>query len=235
MVVSYVVKPTFAARILVVCATLCTAAWARERITLHNGFELECAHHESLDASHVRLYLSGDTNYQDIAADAIASVETIPDPPPAPVVASTPAPAVDIHTLLASAGVQHNIDLNLLASIVHAESGGNTHAISRTGAQGLMQLMPGTARSLGVTDATRPDQNIAGGSAYLDSLLTRYHDNLALALAAYNAGPGAVDKYHGIPPFRETRAYVVHVMNEFKRRSNAAHDIPHTSLTLASR
>ena len=81
-----------------------------------------------------------------------------------------------------------------------------------------MQLMPATAHDLGVKDSFQPDQNINGGTAYLDALLTKYHDNLALALAAYNAGPAAVDKYHGIPPYRETRAYVAHVMTEFKRR-----------------
>jgi soluble lytic murein transglycosylase-like protein len=81
-----------------------------------------------------------------------------------------------------------------------------------------MQLMPATATRLGVSDSFQPDQNIAGGSAYLDQLLTRYHDDIALALAAYNAGPGAVDRYHGIPPYRETRAYVARVITEFNRR-----------------
>jgi soluble lytic murein transglycosylase-like protein len=81
-----------------------------------------------------------------------------------------------------------------------------------------MQLMPGTASEMGVEDSFKPDENVRGGSTYLDSLLTRYHDNVALALAAYNAGPAAVDKYHGIPPYHETRAYVARVIHEFNRR-----------------
>jgi soluble lytic murein transglycosylase-like protein len=81
-----------------------------------------------------------------------------------------------------------------------------------------MQLMPGTAAELGVENSFKPDQNVRGGSAYLDALLIRYHDKLALALAAYNAGPAAVDKYHGIPPYHETRAYVARVIHEFNRR-----------------
>jgi len=81
-----------------------------------------------------------------------------------------------------------------------------------------MQLMPATAARLGVADSFEPGQNVLGGSAYLDALLTRYHNNLALALAAYNAGPEAVDKYHGIPPYHETRAYVARVIHEFNRR-----------------
>jgi soluble lytic murein transglycosylase-like protein len=78
--------------------------------------------------------------------------------------------------------------------------------------------MPGTASDLGVEDSFRPEDNVRGGSTYLDALLTRYHENLSLALAAYNAGPAAVDKYHGIPPYHETRAYVARVIHEFNRR-----------------
>ena len=128
--------------------------------------------------------------------------------------------------MLARAGMAHNIDADLLASVVHAESGGQVRAVSRAGAQGLMQLMPGTASTLGVRDSFAPEQNIAGGTAYLDQLLTRYRDNIALALAAYNAGPAAVDRYHGIPPYAETRAYVARVIREFNRRKRATQGSP---------
>jgi soluble lytic murein transglycosylase-like protein len=216
-----------------VAAALAPAAHALEHITLRNGFELDCVRHEALDATHVRLYLKGENNYQDIAANEIARVETLPDPTPTPALVAAPiTPAVilsaaeptpaEMHELLLAAGNAHNIDEDLLASVIKAESGGHTKAVSRTGAQGLMQLMPATAHTLGVKDSFKADQNIAGGTAYLDSLLKRYKDNLGLALAAYNAGPGAVDRYRGIPPFRETRAYVARVIREFNRRKQAS-------------
>ena len=194
------------------------AAHAFDRVTLRNGFSYDCAHREPLADGRIRLFLSnGDSSYIDLPASEIESVATLPDPPAAAPNVTSPANA-NVRSLLSAAGEQHDIDVELLASIVHAESDGRANAVSRTGAQGLMQLMPGTARNLGVKDSFQPDQNINGGTAYLDALLTRYHDNLALALAAYNAGPAAVDKYHGVPPYRETRAYVVRVMTEFKRR-----------------
>jgi soluble lytic murein transglycosylase-like protein len=127
-----------------------------------------------------------------------------------------------MHQLLTRAGTLHNIDVDLLASVVQAESNGNARAVSRTGAQGLMQLMPATASGLGVHNSFVPEQNIGGGTTYLDQLLTRYHDDLTLAVAAYNAGPVAVDRYHGIPPYAETRAYVARVIREFNRRKRAA-------------
>jgi soluble lytic murein transglycosylase-like protein len=153
-------------------------------------------------------------------------VEIVPDAPvatapvgPVAAVASALQPTLaELHEMLTRAGAAHHIDVDLLASVVHAESGGQVKAVSRTGARGLMQLMPGTASELGVKDAFVADQNVEGGTKYLDALLTRYHDNIALALAAYNAGPGAVDKFHGVPPFRETRAYVSRVIREFNRR-----------------
>jgi soluble lytic murein transglycosylase-like protein len=123
--------------------------------------------------------------------------------------------------MLVRAGTRHNIDADLLASVVQAESGGNVRAVSRSGAEGLMQLMPGTAAALGVGDSFAPEDNIGGGTAYLDAMLTRYSDNIVFALAAYNAGPAAVDRYHGIPPYAETRAYVARVIREFNRRKRA--------------
>jgi soluble lytic murein transglycosylase-like protein len=210
------------------------SAHGLERVTLRNGFSYDCARREAIDATHVRLYLTADaTNFIDLSAQSIAAVEPLPDPPPTP--SPTPAAAIstsapsDIPTLLNHASQAHNIDVELLASVIKTESNYQPHAVSRTGARGLMQLMPSTAASLGVTDAFQPSQNISGGTAYLDALLTRYHDNLALALAAYNAGPAAVDRYHGIPPFHETRAYVLRVMNDFKRRKEAAERSTKTS------
>jgi soluble lytic murein transglycosylase-like protein len=207
---------------------LAAQSHAAEQVTLRNGFSLRCDHHAQVEGR-VRLYLSaGEDNYIEFAPDEIATFEPVPDPPAPIAVPLAPpgtvpqAPAkltpADLREMLTRAGAEHNLDVDLLASVVKAESGGNTRAVSRAGAQGLMQLMPGTAAGLGVHDSFEPEQNVRGGSTYLDSLLTRYHDNLALALAAYNAGPEAVDKYHGIPPYHETQAYVARIIHEFNRR-----------------
>jgi soluble lytic murein transglycosylase-like protein len=198
---------------------------AAEHITFKNGYDLICDHRVE-DGGRVRIYIrSQEDNFLEVDAAEIATVEAVPDPPPLPPAAASLPPAVltsaDLHELMAKAGAQHNLDVDLLASVVRAESGGNVRAVSRAGAQGLMQLMPQTALQLGVADSFRPDQNINGGTAYLDALLTRYHENLAVALAAYNAGPAAVDKYHGIPPYPETRMYVARVIREFNRRKSA--------------
>jgi soluble lytic murein transglycosylase-like protein len=199
------------------------AAHAAEHVTLTNGFDLICDHH-SADGDRVRLYMdSGSTNFVELKAAEIVSSEHVDLPAAAPrETAVTRSDArlteAELRQLLARAGNAHDLDVDLLASVVRQESGGNARAVSRAGAQGLMQLMPGTAVDLGVADAFVPGQNINGGTAYLDSLLRRYHDNLALALAAYNAGPAAVDRWHGIPPYRETRVYVARVIHEFNRR-----------------
>lgn len=221
---------------LAVVWTVCPLAHAAEHVTLRNGFELDCVRRETI-GNKVRLYLpeknpaasnsaDEDTNYLEVSADAIARVEVVADaPPPATAIHAATITAkevmptkAEIHEMLAHSGAAHDIDTDLLASVMKAESGGQVRAVSRTGAQGLMQLMPETASEMGVQDAFRPEQNIAGGTAYLDELLTRYRNNIALALAAYNAGPAAVDKYHGVPPYRETQEYVARVIREFNRR-----------------
>jgi soluble lytic murein transglycosylase-like protein len=213
-----------------VLAVLAPSAWAAERVTLRNGFELRCDHRSQIEGR-VRLYLSAsEDNYIEFPSQDLATVEQVPDPPPPPVSAQTPSPVAsrgaklnqaDLGEILARAGHEHNLDVDLLASVLKAESGGNTRAESRAGARGLMQLMPATGSDLGVADSYQPDQNVRAGTTYLDALLTRYHDNLALALAAYNAGPAAVDKYHGIPPYHETQTYVARVIHEFNRRARA--------------
>jgi hypothetical protein len=217
--------------ILVVAAiaALPVADWGAERVTLRNGFALTCDHHTQTQ-DHTRLYLgAGEANFIEFASEEVTGVELVPDPPTPVKEARVTSSAsrdtnlnpADLHEILARAGKEHNLDIDLLASVVKAESDGNPKAVSRAGARGLMQLMPGTAHELGVEDSYKPDQNVRGGSRYLDALLVRYNDNVALALAAYNAGPEAVDKYHGIPPYRETRAYVARVIHEFNRRVRA--------------
>jgi len=134
--------------------------------------------------------------------------------------ASAPTGFAAYSPLVDAVASQVGVDRALLAAVAEAESGFNPRAVSSVGAKGLMQLMDSTARSLGVTDAFDPRQNLLGGARFLRGLLDRYHGSVPLALAAYNAGPGAVDRYGGIPPFAETQTYVPLVMGIYKRNRN---------------
>ncbi|WP_067931016.1 lytic transglycosylase domain-containing protein [Alicyclobacillus kakegawensis] len=118
-----------------------------------------------------------------------------------------------LNSIVDAAAARYHVPAPLIRAVIQQESGGNSDAVSHSGAAGLMQLMPATARALGVTDVFDPVQNVMGGTHYLAELLNRFDGNVRLALAAYNAGPGAVEAYQGVPPYAETQQYVSRVLD----------------------
>ena len=125
----------------------------------------------------------------------------------------------NIDNLIEEYSSKNGLDSAFVKAVIKQESGFQPKAVSHCGAMGLMQLMPATANSLGVKDAYDPEQNIAGGTKYLKGLLDRFGGDKSLALAAYNAGPNAVAKYNGIPPYKETQNYVKNIMSMYKQYS----------------
>ena len=134
----------------------------------------------------------------------------------APAETSAPVTGGSFDALLNQAAAKEGIDAALLKAVAEAESNLNPFATSSAGAKGVMQLMDGTARELGVTNPYDPAQNIAAGAKYLKQMLTRYGGDVTRALAAYNAGPGNVDEHDGVPPFAETQSYVQKVLGTFR-------------------
>ncbi|GAW32367.1 lytic murein transglycosylase [Carboxydocella sp. JDF658] len=151
-------------------------------------------------------------SFAEILQSAVAQAEQKAETTRQQVSGAIKAPAA-FAPLIQQAAQKYGVDPDLITAVIQAESSFNPHAISRVGAQGLMQLMPATARALGVTNAFDPAQNIEGGTKYLRQLLDQFGGNEALAVAAYNAGPHAVKKYgNNIPPYQETQNYVKRVM-----------------------
>jgi len=127
----------------------------------------------------------------------------------------------DMDVYIKEVAARYNVPADLVAAVIEAESDNNPRAVSRRGARGLMQLMPKTARTLGVHDPFDPRANIDAGVRHLRALMDRFGNNLPLVLAAYNAGEVAVIKHRGVPPYRETRAYVKRILKKLDRRTAA--------------
>ena len=227
---------TAAALFWVVAITLIARpATAAELAILRNGFSIRHEHRMVMGTT-TRLYLTDDdSSFTDVPTEDITGFEkdlSLPVPPAPEPVATVPTPsespksapaktAVPLNQVVDIASATYHLDPDLVNSVIHAESGFNAHAVSPKGARGLMQLMPSTGSQLGVRDAFDPQANVTGGSRYLRELLERYNFDLVKALAAYNAGPQRVDQYGGVPPYRETRAYVARIVHDYNKKKVA--------------
>ena len=220
--------------------------FAGEVAVLKNGFSIRHERREVIGET-TRLYVTADgSSFVDVPTAEIEHFEAAPDlPAPEPRLNLSGAQArspllakyarngapgasvvaesgsVDLNEVVNSASQRYWLDPDLVSSVIKAESGFNVRAVSPKGAQGLMQLMPGTASQLGVPNAFDPAANVEGGTKYLRELLERYNFDLVKALAAYNAGPLRVEQFGGVPPYYETRAYVARVVRDFNKKKAA--------------
>jgi soluble lytic murein transglycosylase-like protein len=215
-----------------VCLFAVSGLWAAEQAILHTGFRIDADRHE-IEGETVRLY-SGAGVIQ-LPASAIASFETLPDPPkPTPAAAPQPSPApapaapapIEPKELVHRAALRNGLPPELLHSVARVESAYRPDAVSPKGAIGIMQLMPGTAAMLNA-DPRDPQQNVEAGARHLRELLIRYNGETRKALAAYNAGAGAVERHQGVPPYAETQNYVEKVLrNYWQLRSRTQYGPP---------
>ncbi len=231
---------SFRLRVVVVALLVFAAlpCFASEVAVLKNGFSIR--HERRVVIGDItRLYTTADgASYVDVPTAEIEHFEAAPDVPASGVdanslpfarntrVGSTASvfpgsSSVDLNEVVNNASGRYRLDPDLVNSVIKAESGFNVRAVSPKGARGLMQLMPGTASQLGVPNAFDPEANVEGGTKYLRELLERYNFDLVKALAAYNAGPQRVERFGGVPPYFETRAYVARVVKDFNKKKVA--------------
>src|SRR6202171_86646 len=216
--------------------TSAVSCFASDLAVRRKGFSIRHERHQVLGGV-TRLFVSADgSSFVDVPTAEIEHFEaTLGDPKPA--ATQNPAEAqsahlnvanlnrVDLNEVIAAASGRYRLDPDLVNSVIRAESGFNVRAVSRKGAQGLMQLMPVTASQLGVPNAFDPEANVEGGTKYLRELLERYNFDLVKALAAYNAGPQRVEQYGGVTPYYEPRAYVARIVRDFNRKKLAAKSV----------
>jgi soluble lytic murein transglycosylase-like protein len=212
--------------------TSAVSCFASDLAVLRNGFSIRHERRQVLGAV-TRLFVSTDgSSFVDVPTAEIEHFEAaLADPMPA--ATENPAAAqsahlnvanlnrTDLSEVINSASSRYRLDPDLVNSVIRAESGFNVRAVSRKGAQGLMQLMPQTSSQLGVGNAFDAQANVEGGTRYLRELLERYNFDLVKALAAYNAGPRRVEQFGGVPPYYETRAYVARIVRDFNRKKLA--------------
>jgi hypothetical protein len=210
--------------------TLPASLFAGEVAVLDSGFRMRIERHEVAGTT-IRLFTSKDA-FVELPSSSVAAIEVeehVPEPPkpqsdpsasqqPVQTV-PPPAPDLDPQQLVSRAADSQGLPASLLHLVARAESGYNPKAISPKGAIGIMQLMPATAASLNA-DPHNPEENVEAGARFLRELLLQYKDHpdqLRLALAAYNAGPGAVKRYNGVPPYRETQLYVEKIVEAYRK------------------
>lgn len=210
-------KASFAVFGAVLFAAVAAAPARADYAVLKSGMRLHITGYERV-GDQIHLTMTGGSAV--VSADQIVTIEpedifTAIVPPPS-------APGTEpFSQLIHAAAAKHGVDEKLIAHVIAAESNFNPHAVSRKRAQGLMQLLPKTAALYSVGNVFDPAQNIDAGTHYLKDLLARYRGNLPLALAAYNAGPEMVDRYGGIPPFRETQSYVRRITTNLAQEQNS--------------